>query len=418
MANQKLTANRTSSVKVAALAAGMLAVVLPAAAQTACNTLFEATVVSGGVTQLVCRDTIQGFYEIAIRDINNTIPGSAANPAAISNIRFLGVDAQLSYTAGSNVLVFSIPALGINNLTFEGATRQDSGILLREYLLDNPQILGELQKQQAAVSPLSPITGTGGVLSQAIFNDFSSSFLDTPTRIATSQNTASQGSQSVLGAGVVVSSHNVANAKVNTISVPLSYTVRNDIDPRRQALVRGGVGLIDTAGSRSYQGRLSAGYRFPMSDAWVLTPMAGFNFSASSDVGYAVGIGNASLASTYTWEFDTFDVTMGNMVGYYQTFKIPVKYSADPKIRVAALVNGLFLSQPVSFGGGKMSIEYGFSDTRLGGTKLYQNNSQELTISLGTNKSALSARSFLRATLAVQRAKDSKGVSLGVNYWF
>ncbi len=418
MVNQKLISNRVAYVKVSALLAGMMAVLAPTAVQAACNTLFEATVVSGGVETVVCRDTIQGFYEIAIRDINNTIPGSATNPAAVSNIRFLGVDAQLSYTNGSNVLVFSIPALGLNNLTFEGATRQDSGILLREFLLNNPQILGELQKQQAATSPLSPITGTGGVLSQTIFNDFSSSFADTPTRIATSQNTASQGSQSVLGAGVLVSSHTVANAKVNTISVPLSYTVRNDIDPRRQAMVRGGLGLVDTAGSRSYQGRLSAGYRFPMSDAWVLTPMGGFSFSASRDVGYAVGIGNASLASTYTWEFDSFDVTMGNMVGYYHTFKIPVKYSADPKIRIGALVNGLFLSQPVNFGGGKMSVEYGFSDTRLGGTKLYQNNSQELTVSLGTNKSALSARSYLRATLAVQRAKDSKGVSLGVNYWF
>ena len=58
------------------------------------------------------------------------------------------------------------------------------------------------------------------------------------------------------------------------------------------------------------------------------------------------------------------------------------------------------------------------SDTRLSGTSLYQNNSQEVSISLGTNKSALSARSFLRGTLAMQRAKDSRGVSLSVNYWF
>jgi Autotransporter beta-domain len=417
MKHQKLISNRTAIAKVSALMACIAAALAPTTVQAACDKLFEATVTSGGVTTVVCRDTIESFYEIAIRDINDTIPGSANFPAAVSNIRFLGVDAQLSYAATSNRLIFSIPSLGINK-EFEGATRQDSGILLREFLLNNPQILGELQKEQAASSPLSPITGSGGVLSQAIFNDFSSSFLETPTRITTSQNTASQGSQSVLGAGVVVSSHTVANAKVNTISVPLSYTVRNDIDPRRQALVRGGVGLVDTAGSRSYQGRLSAGYRFPMSDAWVLTPMAGLSFSASRDVGYAVGIGNASVASTYTWEFDKVDVTMGNMIGYYQTFKIPAKYSADPKIRIVAVVNGLFVSQPVSFGNGKMSVEYGFADTRLGGTKLYQKSSQELTISLGTNKSALSARSFLRATLALQRAKDSKGVSLGVNYWF
>jgi hypothetical protein len=155
-----------------------------------------------------------------------------------------------------------------------------------------------------------------------------------------------------------------------------------------------------------------------MSDEWVLTPMAGLSFAGSRDLGFAVGVVNASLASTYTWEFDGFELTMGNMLGYYQTFKPPVKYAADPKIRIGALVNGFFLSQPVVLGGNKMSVEYGLSDTRLGGTDLYQNNSQEVTISLGTNKNALSARSYLRATLAFQRAKDSKGVSLGVNYWF
>ena len=417
MANQKSTSFNATHAKASTLLAAAVAMFASTAAQAACNTLFEATIVSNGLTQVICRETIESFYEVAVRDAENSFPGNTANSLIVSNIRVLGVDAQLTYPANTATLNFVVPELGINE-TFAGATRRDSGILLRQYLQDNPNILGRLQRLQAANSPLSPITGPGGVMSQAIFNDFNASFLDTPSRIATSQSTASQGSQNVLGVGVVLSSHTVANSKVNAVSIPLSYTVRNDIDPRRQAIVRGGIGLVDTAGSRSYQGRLSTGYRFPMSDAWVLTPMGGLSFSVSRDVGFAVGVGNASLASTYTWEFENFDITMGNMLGYYQTFKIPVKYSADPKIQIAALVNGFFLSQPVSFGGGKMSMEYGFSDTRLGGTKLYQNNSQELTVSLGTNKSALSARSFLRGTLAVQRSKDSKGVSLGVNYWF
>jgi hypothetical protein len=52
------------------------------------------------------------------------------------------------------------------------------------------------------------------------------------------------------------------------------------------------------------------------------------------------------------------------------------------------------------------------------GTELYQKSAQELTFSLGTNRNALSARSFFRATVAFQRARDSKGVTLSVNYWF
>jgi hypothetical protein len=101
--------------------------------------------------------------------------------------------------------------------------------LLRNYLRDNPDILGRLQRRQAEVSPYSPITGAGGVLPRAILNDFSASFGDSPTRIATSQSNASQGSQSVLGVGVLLSSQSVLDAKVNTIAVPLSYTVSRAI---------------------------------------------------------------------------------------------------------------------------------------------------------------------------------------------
>jgi hypothetical protein len=390
----------------------------PMLSHAACNTLFEATVVSGGVSQQICRESLDSLYENAIRDPEAYFPAYTANSALTSNIRWMGVAASTTYPENSTSLVFVVPELGINQ-TFNGATRRESAILMRKYLEDNPDILSRLQRRQAATSPFSPITGAGGVMPRAIMNDFSASFADTPTRIASAQGNASQGSQSVLGAGVLLSTHSVLDAKVNSVSIPLSYTVRNDIDPRRQALIRGGIGLVDTAGSRSYQARLSGGYRFPMSDEWVLTPMAGLSFAGSKDAAYAVGVGNASLASTYTWEFDGFDLTMGNMLGYYQTFKLPVsKKIADPKIHVTAFVNGFFLSQPITIGGSKMSVEYGFSDARLGGTELYQNNSQELTISLGTNKNALSSRSYLRGTLAFQRAKDSKGITLGVNYWF
>ena len=335
-----------------------------------------------------------------------------------SSLLLSGVNALLDFPNGSRTLSFRIPEIGVNE-SFTGATRRDSATLLRNFLRDNPLILGNLQRRQAAVSPLSPIAGTGGVMGQAIMGDFSGSFNESATRIATAQGNASQSAQSVIGAGVLLSTHSVGDATVSTATIPLSYTVRNDIDPRRQALVRAGFGVLDSAGSKSYQGRLSAGYRFPMSDAWVLTPMLGMSIAGSKDAAFLVGVFHGSLASTYTWEFDSFDLTMGNMLGYYQTFKpAGSQFVTDPKIRTTAFMNGLLLSQPVSIGGSKMSIEYGVSDTRLNGTALYQNSLQEVTLSLGTNKNALSARSFLRGTLALQRARDSKGVTLSVNYWF
>ena len=399
-------------------AACAIAFAAPSFAQAACTTLFEATVTSGGSTQQICRNTLESFYQTTIRDVGNLFPGYTENSTVSSTSRLLGVNTLLDFANGSKTLTLRIPEIGVNQ-AFTGINRRESAILLRNYLRDNPQLYGDLQRRQVATSPLSPITGTGGVMGQAIMADFGSSFTENATRIATSQSNAAQGAQSVIGAGVLISSHSVGDANVRSISVPLSYTVRNDIDPRRQALVRAGFGELDSAGSKSHQARLSAGYRFPMSDSWVLTPMLGASVAGSKDAAFYVGVFHGSIASTYTWEFDGFDLTMGNMLGYYQSFSPQGKsFATDPKIRTTAVVNGLFLSQPVSFGGSKMSMEYGVSDARLSGTSLYQNNSQEISISLGTNKSALSARSFLRGTLALQRAKDSKGVSLSVNYWF
>jgi hypothetical protein len=411
--NQKHRLTARASLGIAAVSSALLMPVV----QAARNTLFQADVTTAGTTQQFCLTSVEDLYTTAIRDAGTSFPGYTQTSALNSTVTILGVAASVSYAQNSNTVALVIPELGINE-SFTGATRRDSAILLRKYLEDNPGIFARLQQRMAALSPLSPITGAGGVMPTAIMGDFAASFGDTPTRIATSQSNASQGSQSVLGAGVVLSSQKVLGAQVKTIAIPLSYTGRNDIDPRRQALLRASFGTTDSAGSRTYQGRVAAGYRFPMSDQWVLTPMAGLSLAGSKDAGYAVGVLNGSLASTYTWELDGIDVTMGNMLGYYQTFKPPIKLAADPKIRLAALVNGVFISQPVTFGERRMSVEYGLTDTRLGGTDVYQDNSQELSISLGTNKNALSARSFFRTTLALQKARGSKGVSLSVNYWF
>jgi hypothetical protein len=263
------------------------------------------------------------------------------------------------------------------------------------------------------------MTGPGGLLTNAVGSDFDSSFSEVATRIATSLPNAQGASASQIGIGMLISESSVAGMTVRTLSIPLSYTVRNDIDPRRQALLRGGIGVVDEAGSRAYNARVSAGYRFPMSDDWVLTPMAGVSVAGSQDAGYFTGVFNGSVASTYLFEQAGFDVTIGNLVGYYKTFKPSGSGTAmDPGIGQLTLRNGIMLSQPVLMFGSKMSAEYGLSDTRYLNSTLYQQNGQDLSISLGTNKNAFSARSFFRATLLLQRARDSHGVALNVNYWF
>ena len=410
---------RSSSLfKLGLLSAAMAGSVAQAQSSITCDALFAAVVTAGDTTEQVCASSLQSLYETGIRDLTALFPSYNGFDAVTTQARLNGLPVTASYLAGSPSLQFSIPELGVQE-TFAGATRVDSARMLHDWLKNNGDLLGRILKFQAKNSPLNPISGPAGVLTRSVATDFDLSFNDTATHIASNEGSARGAAGSLVGIGMVISRYEIAGVTVKTLSVPLSYTVRNDIDPRRQALLRGEVGVIDSGGTRIYNGRASAGYRFPMSDEWVLTPMAGVSLSGSDAAAFYTGVVNGSLASTYTFENSGFDITVGNLLGYYRTFKPGGSGTAmNPGIGEFALRNGILLSQPVVLWGSKMSAEYGFTDTRFLGGSLYHRDGQGLSFSLGTNKSAFSARSFFRATLLIERARDAHGVSLNVNYWF
>lgn len=402
------------------LAAVMIGSGASAAAQTklTCDSLFAAVLSSTTQSVQVCSPSLQGLYEAGIRDIGTSLTSYSGDEAVNTVARLNKLAASASFGQGSATLTFRIPELAIEQ-SFAGATRVASARLLHDWLKNNTDLRGRMLQYQAGNSPVNPMTGPGGVLSGAVSLDFAASFDEVATRIATTQANAQSGVGNLIGIGVLLSQHQVAGASVRTLSLPLSYTVRNDIDPRRQALLRGGIGVVDSAGTKSYSGRFSAGYRFPMSDEWALTPMLGVSLSGSDANAFYTGVGSGSIASTYILERGGYDISIGNMLGYYRSFKPPgVSYGVDPGLQIFAVRNGILISQPVTVGARKMSVEYGFADTRYLGDALYQKSAQDLTISLGTNKSLFSARSFFRATLAYQKVRDGHGVTVNVNYWF
>jgi hypothetical protein len=66
-----------------------------------------------------------------------------------------------------------------------------------------------------------------------------------------------------------------------------------------------------------------------------------------------------------------------------------------------------------------MTIEYSLIDTRyVGGDKPFLDVFQEFGITLGTNKSAYDARSFLRGGLTYMHASGASGFTANIGYWF
>jgi len=367
----------------------------------------------GTATYNTAQDLIDGIGTSELTRLNENYDGTQV---ASLNVFFNSVPISLAFpnggfTGNGAELTFAIPVLGINE-TFVGADRDASQDLLEDFLKKNSDVMTQIIEYQAANSPHSPISGPAGVIPTAVSSDFSQTF---DTKPATAEGEPA----SLIGAGLGFASMSVDDRDTTVTTIPISYAVRNTIDPRRQLVFSMPITIADTDGAKAYSFSLGVGYRFPINEAWTLTPAIRYGLTASEDLATVAGVASATLSSTYALRFDGFDMAIGNMVGYYTTTKVSAgDYSFDPDINNTVLRNGVMLSQPVTLGGKRLAIEYSVVDTRYLGTEIYVDNTQELGITIGTNRSAFSSRSYLRGGINLLRGRDTTGISLNLGYWF
>lgn len=398
---------------------GSLLVAAPAWSAPVCSTLFGTQTSVNAESLAFCESTAQGLVNrLSITDFRAEFDSYTDNAAVTTSSVWNGVVVNASFAADSTALSLSIPDLQVNE-SFVGSTREQSITMLKNWYNQNSDLVSRMLRQQAANSPNSLITGSNGLLQSMVATDFATAFSENESRGGS--NAASAGNaapSSPLGLGVVLSHMKVAGVQQTAVGIPISYTVRNDIDPRRQALLRADLSALRSGGAMGYQARFSAGYQFPMSDEWKLAARGTVGFVGSQDAATLATMIGGSIASSYTLEFDGFDLSIGNMLGYYQTLSAKAEsVSVNPGIKNTALRNGIILSQPVTVGGRKMVAEYGLADTRFFGTEIYQSSLQELSFSLGTRRSE-SARSSTRITASFVRGKDAKGLQVYLNHLF
>lgn len=337
------------------------------------------------------------------------------------DMNFRGLPMQVAFnTPNSTTLTFSVPALGIQQ-TFTGTTRDASQDQFVDFMEKNGgDILNRIYKKLAEVSPNDPVAGNpNSLMGRMVANDFNTAFNEVGTNIGPGEAGSKQAG--LVGIGAQFSSIRQNGTKSDSLTIPLSYTIRNDIDPRRQFIINVPVNYSTVEGSKSASIGIGGAYRYPVNDNWTLTPSLSYGVAVSRDqaaLGQAV---SGSLTSTYIFRKvgnAEMDVVVGNMVGLFRTVKISSgDYSYDPGISNTLFRNGVMLSQPVSVGGKKMAIEYSLIDTKFTGTALYNMHYDEISVTLGTNK-ASSSRSFFRAGATYLFSPQTKGLTLNLGYWF
>jgi len=378
-------------------------------------------------------DTIQGGTTSAtlgfstVTDLfnqgQNTMTANAAQNAVI-RFGYRGTPVVLSSNGGSADITLLIPGLNVNRL-FNAQTTRDGNINdVREFLKSSGgDILNQLQKLLVKTSPVDPIAGNpNSMQSRMVSEDFDRNFTQFASNIQSAPATgaSSETTNNLIGLGLGYGSYTQAGLSSSVVTLPLSYTTRPDLDPRRQLTLYAPITVTDAGGAKSYGINFGLSYRIPINDEWALTPAAGYGVTGSVDLGSGAAMLAASLTSQYTLQMDGYDLSIGNMAGVYQSSKINVGgYSFDPQINNTVLRNGVMASFPTSIQGKKMAFEVSYVNTLFSGTALYSNQYNEIGVTLGTNKGANTARSYLRGGLSYMVGEnDIRGFKANVGYWF
>jgi len=364
--------------------------------------------------------------------LKNLVPTYNDTQAATIKLDLRGLVMNASYpNANQADFVLSIPAIGFNETitnTQASGDRDKASDLMQERL-ESSDVLSKITKALAASSPVDPVAGNpNSLMSTMVSNDFNLSFgaeisniaapsdVAKPASAAGSENKASN----FVGVGIEYGQMSQGNIDVKSTTLPLSYTIRNDLDPRRQLMLRLPITVIDTGGAKTLQAGFGAAYRVPMSANWSLTPSLNYALVGSVDLLAAAQMATAGVTSTYFWRKEGYDVGMGNMIGYATT--LPFTYDDkkfDPGIANTVFRNGVMVSIPTRVFGGKMHFETALVDTRFFGTDLYSDNQQELKFTIGTTRSASTAKSSLfRAGVSYVKTPNDDGFKVELGYWF
>jgi hypothetical protein len=377
--------------------------------------------VDGRTTRFGFQTTQEAVDVFSTTDLSRFVAGYTGAEAVRIDVDYRGLPITTAFPnrfggpANYAELHFTIPSMGIDR-TFTGADRDASVDLLWNYLKDG-NLLGDISKKLAAVSPVDPVAGNpNSMMSQLVANDFAGAF-DAGSKVV--PDGGKQGNPNLVGLGLRFGQYRQADVDSRSITLPLSYTIRSDLDPRRQLVISMPISRTEVQGSTSYYTGLGLAYRVPLTDNWSVTPAGNYAVTGSVDLGSMAQMASASLTSSYVFELGSKDLVIGNMVGWYRTLKFSHDgYSYDPGLSNVVFRNGAMLSVPFRLSGKAMAVEYSLIDTRFKGSELYLNNYHEAGITLGTNRSASSARSFLRAGATYLWSAKSKGFTLNLGYWF
>lgn len=336
------------------------------------------------ITDLVNKLSDQNLSAI-VSSYTNT---SAAD--AILNIR--GLTAFASFPADSTALHFSVPQAGVN-VTFTGATRNDSEQKLLDFLIKNGGSLAtKVLQALVADSPVDPVAGNPASLQNSMaFESFSIGTgigLNSPPSSVEGPHGILVRQPNLVQVGGDVGILNSGGYRSTVATLPIRYTIPFS-NPRWALTIDAPITYVNTQGDASYYGSFGISLRTPILRHWYLTPSIRVGAVGSLDLGAAAFEYAAGIASRYDIYFHDLMITIGNGVSLVHTTDLSVgNVHVNYDLSNQLWNNGVQVvgSLPLNLFGDPTSWQAFVVDTYVTGSKVYVDHYDQIGFTVGTRR--------------------------------
>lgn len=174
----------------------------------------------------------------------------------------------------------------------------------------------------------------------------------------------------------------------------------------------------------AYNGQLALALEVPVKPNWSLEPRVSYGLAYSADQGSVGHILQGSVASRYVVRgLGRGQLLIGNLVGYSSTLKTPGDINLNPEIKNWVFRNGLAYELPLKMRlmNRATSMRASYTFTNFEGSKLYNNNFHEATISFGLRGREDTPKQFrdvVRVIFSTVQAKGFSTYTAGLGFKF
>ena len=342
--------------------------------------------------------------------------------SALLNIR--GVTAYASFPNSSTTLTFSMPSAGVN-VSFTGATRNDSEQDLLNFLKNGGSVATRILQQMVAHSPIDPVAGNPASLENSMAAaDFSIGTgigLDGVETPQPGPNGTMQRQPNLFAVGGDIGVVNTGGYSSTVVTLPLRYTIPF-ADPRYALTLDMPISYINTQGATSFYGSFGASLRIPVISHWYLTPSVRAGAGGSVDLGAASLEYSAGLASRYDIYIQDLKLTIGNGISVIKTGPLSIgTVNVNYNLTNEAINNGLQAegSLPYKVFGQPTSWQAYLVDTVIAGSPVYIGHYDEIGFTVGT-RHAMNSQDWdsLRAGFGVAVGEHFNAYKAGFTYRF